>query len=292
MKKFYLIALLALLYPGLSAQNVGIGTLTPTEKLDVNGNINVTGSIIANGTDGTANQVLKKNSAGVMLWDNMNEYNNREVFTASNSFIVPPGVTRVQVEAWGGGGGGNAYGGGGGGGFIKALFNVVAGNTITITVGTGGSGAIDADANNGLTTTVSVNNNGQFVNAFGGQGADEPTGGPGRGGTANASSTVTSMYPVQGEDGQYSVVDFFQASVSIIVERNIGGNGGNSGNAFNNGGQGAYAIYYTPSTYVRRSIARNGKDGGGGGGGGFKTIAGAVAFTGGSGASGMVAISY
>ena len=292
MNKFYIIALLAISFDCVKAQNVGIGTTTPTENLDVNGNINLTGTIKVNGTDGTANQVLKKNDQGVMLWGDMSEYKNRMVYTSSNSFVVPSGVSKVMVEAWGGGGGGNVYGGGGGGGFVKAIFTVTAGNTITITVGTGGGAAIDADANNGLTTTVSVNNNGQLVNAFGGSGADAPTGGPGRGGTANGTNTVEYIYPIQGEDGQYSTTDFFQAATSTFMERSIGGNGGDAGNAVNNGGQGAYGLYYTPSTYIRRSIARNGKDGGGGGGGGIKTLGGNLTYTGGAGASGMVAINF
>ncbi len=36
------------------SQNTGIGTTTPTEKLHVNGNINVSGTIKANSVDGTA----------------------------------------------------------------------------------------------------------------------------------------------------------------------------------------------------------------------------------------------
>jgi hypothetical protein len=289
MKKLYIIALAMPLF--VTAQNVGIGTINPTENLDVNGNINVTGTIKVNGIDGTPHQVLKKNHEGVLLWSDMSEYRNRLVYNSSNNFIVPSGVTKVMVEAWGARGGGNVYGGGGGG-FIRAIFAVNAGNTVTITVGTGGSGAIDDNAFNGLTTTVSVNNNGQFVNAFGGQGADIPTGGPGRGGTANAGSTVTNIYSIQGEDGQYSTADFFQGATSTFIERSMGGNGGDAGNAVNNGGQGAYGMYFAPSTYIRRSVARNGKEGGGGGGGGIKTIGGALTYTGGSGASGMVAISY
>lgn len=38
-----------------AAQNVGVGITNPAERLDVNGNINVTGTIKANGVDGTAN---------------------------------------------------------------------------------------------------------------------------------------------------------------------------------------------------------------------------------------------
>ena len=46
----------------VSAQttNVGIGTTNPAEKLDVNGNINLNGTIKVNGQDGQAGQVLMR----------------------------------------------------------------------------------------------------------------------------------------------------------------------------------------------------------------------------------------
>ena len=61
------------------------------------------------------------------------------------SWIVPPGVTNICVEAWGGGGKGGtgsylAYfgGGGGGGGYGYDCFTVVSGSNYTITVGSEG----------------------------------------------------------------------------------------------------------------------------------------------------------
>lgn len=52
----------------LGNRNVGIKNPTPAEALDVTGNINVTGTIKANGIDGTANQVLMKNGSGILSW--------------------------------------------------------------------------------------------------------------------------------------------------------------------------------------------------------------------------------
>ena len=51
-----------------STQNVGIGTTTPTEKLDVLGHIKVTGEIKPNGVAGQAGQVLTANGNGTMQW--------------------------------------------------------------------------------------------------------------------------------------------------------------------------------------------------------------------------------
>ncbi|WP_187359957.1 glycine-rich domain-containing protein [Chitinolyticbacter meiyuanensis] len=73
---------------------------------------------------------------------------NAQVFTASGSFTVPAGVTRVMVECWGGGGGGGATdvvsgsgGGGGAGGYGRGLYAVTPGQVIAVTIGSGGFGA-------------------------------------------------------------------------------------------------------------------------------------------------------
>ncbi len=78
MKKLILLSFMALAIQ-VKAQNVGIGTATPNEKLDVTGNINVTGTIKANGVGGTAKQVLQSNGNGTMGWANA-AYNNNTRF--------------------------------------------------------------------------------------------------------------------------------------------------------------------------------------------------------------------
>jgi hypothetical protein len=75
MKKLFLFTLMAIAIQA-QAQNVGIGNPAPNEKLDVTGNINVTGTIKANGVDGTANQVLAKNASNNMAWVNTAHANN------------------------------------------------------------------------------------------------------------------------------------------------------------------------------------------------------------------------
>ena len=78
---------------------------------------------------------------------------NYQTFTSGGTFTVPAGVTRLRIRAvgagGGGGGGGSAAaaqlqvggGGGGGGHIIEQVCPVVAGDTITVTIGTGGAGA-------------------------------------------------------------------------------------------------------------------------------------------------------
>jgi phage baseplate assembly protein gpV len=88
MKKiFYLLIFLANTVL-LNAQNVGIGVPVPTEKLDVKGNINLTGTIKANGADGAAGQVLMKNSSGNLAWGDFNNYKHVIGFQAS-TFTQP-----------------------------------------------------------------------------------------------------------------------------------------------------------------------------------------------------------
>jgi hypothetical protein len=56
--------------------NVGIRTATPNYPLDVKGNMNVTGEIKANGTSGTAGQVLQSNGNNTMTWANASAATN------------------------------------------------------------------------------------------------------------------------------------------------------------------------------------------------------------------------
>src|ERR1043165_6166369 len=140
--RYTVIFLLIFLSIKINAQNVGVGTTTPIEKLDVNGNINVTGTIKANGVDGTANQVLMKNGSGALTWGDLCDYKNYALFrtTGNQTWIVPTGVTQIVVEAWGAGGGGSQYCGGGGGGYARALYTVVPGQTISMDIPLGGAG--------------------------------------------------------------------------------------------------------------------------------------------------------
>jgi hypothetical protein len=54
-------------------QNIGIGTLTPSEKLDLNGNLNISGELKANGITGALNDVLTHNGNGTMRWAQMQQ---------------------------------------------------------------------------------------------------------------------------------------------------------------------------------------------------------------------------
>src|SRR5690349_11051231 len=66
------------------AQNVGIGTETPSEKLDIQGNMNVSGQLKLNGDSGKANQVLMKDGANIPYWGDIAAYKNLVMFDCNN----------------------------------------------------------------------------------------------------------------------------------------------------------------------------------------------------------------
>jgi hypothetical protein len=93
-------------------------------------------------------------------------------FLSNGTFLVPAGVTQVEVEVWGGGSGSfasvsnSSSGGGSGGGYARKLVsNLVPGQSVAVTVGVGGSGGTV----NGLAAqSGGASAFGQFVSASGG----------------------------------------------------------------------------------------------------------------------------
>lgn len=79
MKIHFIIIFNLMLIHILAAQNVGIGTTSPSEKLHVVGNINTTGEIKPNGIAGQSNQVLMSNGNGTMQWSVINNTNSSNI---------------------------------------------------------------------------------------------------------------------------------------------------------------------------------------------------------------------
>ncbi len=288
-KQFYLFSLL--FFPFfIQAQNVGIGNPLPIEKLDVTGNINVTGTIKANGVDGTANQILMKNGSGIFAWGDITEFKNHITFrtVGSSTWTVPAGVTRIWVEAWAGGGGASQNGGGGGGGYVTAIFTVTPAGTVNYTVGDGGAGG----APSGISGTGSTAAFGAvFVFAFGGGGDNSgstQTVATGGGFNGTNGTNGAGYYGCVGEQGGSNEYSGYQINATTFRENQTGGKGGNGGNTINTGGKGA-SLSRDASTL----IATYGIFGGngilpGGGGGSWGTWGGIFR----SGAQGLVIIHY
>jgi hypothetical protein len=183
-------------------------------------------------------------------------------FVTSGAFIVPAGVTQVEVEAWGGGAGsyasvpGLASGGGSGGGYARRLVTgLVPGQNVSVIVGTGGAAGTTSAVPAGPGGT---SNFGQFVSATGGSLNYLATSSAPQNGATPPGVGVGGDVNFMGSAGQAGIL-------------NQGGMGGaspiggtqNSGTTGNNGifpGGGAAGA----GTGASGNIAFNGATGGGG----------------------------
>jgi uncharacterized repeat protein (TIGR01451 family) len=201
--------------------------------------------------------------------------------TAGNStWVVPAGVTSVQVEVWGGGGGSGgagahfaSTGGGSGGSFVEFTVPVTPGNTYNLTVGAGGTAGAGGAAGTGASggpgsasffgnTTVG-NSTGASVIAVGGNGSvgNNATGTSttNRTATNGATAPSTGNFPTSGT----GLVSFYgtNGANALTNSNNSGGGGAGAGpTGSSNGGAGGAAL----------TSAGNGNPGtapGGGGGG-------------------------
>ena len=183
------------------------------------------------------------------------------------SWIVPPGVTNICIEAWGAGGNGGSGisaggggAGGGGGAYGYACFTVVPGTNYTVTVGAAGQASslgtlIIANGGANGTSATSSTVNGTF----------------GAGGTSNASFSIT------GNNGSSYNGGCGQTNSAR------GGNGANGGF----GGSGALKFGSSCSSYTP---AEPGSAPGGGGGGGHSGNSSVIA--GAAGANGQIIIYF
>jgi len=171
-----------------------------------------------------------------------------QVYTSTGSFVVPAGISTVQVEAWGGGGAGGgadgvnsatrAGGGGAGGSFRSSSASVISGSTITVTVGAGGIGVTADDGGAGGTSTFASPTP---VTAGGGGGGKKASGSNGPGGTPSAGTYAggagasASGGNSGGGGGGAGNLSAGAAPTSTL----LAGNGGNGSNAATEGGDGA-----------------------------------------------------
>jgi hypothetical protein len=165
------------------------------------------------------------------------------IYTAGDTWTKPTGARLVHYLLIGGGGGGgagrrslqnNSLGGGGGGagggitaGYVDPVF---LGSTETITIGAGGTGAVDsADNTNGASGTAGGESSfGSFIKARGGSAGG---GGSSSGGSAGAATTLASLFygtnasTAAGAGGAASSTPPSNAAASVYLPTGGGGGG-------------------------------------------------------------------
>ncbi len=204
-----------------------------------------------------------------------------QTFTSSGTFTVPSGITSLTVEAWGAGGGGSSIssryrrgGGGGGGAYARSVITVTPGSSIQLVVGAGGS----ANRDGGSST---FGNN--LVSADGGKGASNNSGNAGSGGSASSSKGDVTYNGGNGADaGNYNSGGGGGAAGSNGAGGDASGSTGGSGTN-QNGGDGGTGVYYN-------NDGNNGQNYGGGGSGASLWYGRGT--TGGSGADGLIIVSW
>jgi len=213
--------------PTLATPNIGAATATSINKIAITAPATSATLTIANGKTLTANNTLTlagtdgttltgpaTTPTGGVLAFGIPKF---QQFTGSGTFTIPAGVTAAKVTVVGAGGAGggcaagtnNGGGGGAGGVGIKWLSGLTPGNTLTVTVGTGGAGISNATGNAGgassvssgtqTITTVSANGGGGgFSGAGTSAGAVETTAGTGGdmnfGGNGGSFATTAGPY--------------------------------------------------------------------------------------------------
>jgi len=208
-----------------------------TDEPSNGGGIYIYGAQFEEGT-GSPFMFTKTNSAPIPTV--LNGYRTHTYTTVGTSGFTPTVTGNVEVLVVGGGGGGSNYnsaGGGGAGGLIyRPTYPVIAGRSYTVTVGTGGVGAMTLSGTyTDAIASATSGSNSQFgtLIAIGG----------GHGGQGNVQGSRTDQFPSAGgsgggtRDASYPV-----GAAGTAGQGNKGGNSGvYSGNYPGGGGGGAGA---------------------------------------------------
>lgn len=221
--------------------------------------------------------------------------------TSNTLFTIPEGVTSLKVECWGAGGKGasianeiNVGGGGGGGAYASSLLCVVPGQSYSVVIGAGGSGAVK---NGGDTYFGSAS----LVMAKGGFGVEDNIINGVSGGLATAS-----VGNLKYSGGNGSGRTAYYILVALAYRSGAGGGGAGSSGAGNNavavsagalkadnGGKGGDGIDGELLSLLGGFAGNSGSNyGAGGGGAGRGLLFSQATYEGGNGAPGLVRITY
>ncbi len=285
MKPALIYLLLSFIAPSIIAQNVGIGTSAPAEKLDVNGNVNINGKLKISNNEGNLGEILMSGGSGQNpVWAGLN-FTNVQRFNASSnpqSFTIPSGVTKIMMEGWSSGGypfvseSADKYSGGSGG-YIRGIVNVIPGSVITIKVPQPQNSAL-------LPDTLKLDYNGSRLWLAN---ADSS-----RGGFLISKTTLFfDILNVDGEDGEALFISYFQNSASQFVKDFQFPKGGNAPFGGNGGGGQKVMQIITPNDYYFIGKAKRAAFPGGGGYYKF-SFTNAPVYTSSQGAAGVLYIYY
>lgn len=194
----------------------------------------------------------------------------------ASTFTVPSGVSTVTVKAWGaGGGGGNGSsstgkgGAGGGGGYAQADISVTGGESLSISVGTGGtSGTGSSQGGNGGGFSAVLRSTTYLVQAGGGGGGGGSLGtSSGDGGAGGAGGGATAANGTVGEGTSAGGLGY-GGSTTLTGTPSDGGTAGTGGaagasGAANAGGNAGGSV----STTCNSAVTLTGGNGGTGAGG-------------------------
>lgn len=245
-----------------------LGSAAKTSVADTTGYITMSGS-----TSGTVQIQPSAAASGTVILPNGGTLAvgipNKQIFTSGGTFTIPAGVTALKVSVVGAGGAGggatttanaSGTGGFGGGAAVKWLSGLTPGNTLTVAVGTGGTGVANGAGNSGGNSSVSSGT--QTISTI--------TGSGGGGGATTGNIVLFSGGTATGGDQNITG----GSPTSMLVNYcNAGSVGGTS--IFSGGGAGGFTGAGVAGT-------NPGAGGGGAGGGAGGTVAG------GAGANGIV----
>jgi len=279
------------LYVDATTNRVGIGTISPSTTLDVNGTINVNNNKITNVATPTDSSDVATKGYADALGANYVTVSKSQKFTENGTFTIPNNVTLIWVTAMGAGGGGgggsggaaSSYGGGGGGGGgsgemkYRIPINVISSQVLNVTIGVGGKGGAGGtngsssgagyDGGNGA-NTIFGNDTIIYVLASGGNfgvGSGQYSGG--NGGNSTKSRGANGAGGTGGTNGAGGDGNISTNNNLFFVDGGAGGGGGGGGSGTSGAGGNAPNNY----NYFHGLGSTGGAGGviaGGGGGGG------------------------
>lgn len=213
------------------------------------GNVSIV-SLLANGSLGTANQVLTSNSTGIH-WSSIFSSVTSNALTTGTTYTTPSNLISALVFSTGAGGGGGGSdsdgsgagagsGGGAGGTTVRSYTAAELGATVTYAIGAAGTAGSSSGGNGGTggTTTFTPSGGGTALSSIGGGAGAGLDGSIDRNRTTGAAGGIPTggILNIDGGDG----ADGVTYSAGEAVPAAIGGGGGSS--FWGGGGKGSVSF--------------------------------------------------